>query len=182
MARRGKKPVVSTLDSGYGGAPDSVRSSNLSLCFSDSHPASPYGGKCWPPLADPMHSRHNSFDTGLDCAGQHCSWLLPDLDEVPWTLQELEALLLRSRDPWAGPAGPGGLPKDALAKLSTLVSRALVRIAKEPALRQMHQSALEIVLSWGLAAHCMAAALAALSLYNMSSAGGDRLGRGKLAR
>lgn len=206
MARRGKKPVVRTLedltlDSGYGGAADSVRSSNLSLCGSDSHPASPYGGSCWPPLADSMHSRHNSFDTvntalvedseGLDCAGQHCSRLLPDLDEVPWTLQELEALLLRSRDPRAGPAVPGGLPKDALAKLSMLVSRALVRIAKEAQRLSLRfakctkyeiQSAMEIVLSWGLAAHCTAAALAALSLYNMSSAGGDRLGRGKSAR
>ncbi|XP_019498178.1 PREDICTED: ankyrin repeat and BTB/POZ domain-containing protein BTBD11 isoform X3 [Hipposideros armiger] len=206
MAKRGKKPVVRTLedltlDSGYGGAADSVRSSNLSLCCSDSHPASPYGGSCWPPLADSMHSRHNSFDTvntalvedseGLDCAGQHCSRLLPDLDEVPWTLQELEALLLRSRDPRAGPATPGGLPKDALAKLSTLVSRALVRIAKEAQRLSLRfakctkyeiQSAMEIVLSWGLAAHCTAAALAALSLYNMSSAGGDRLGRGKSAR
>ncbi|PNJ82995.1 ankyrin repeat and BTB/POZ domain-containing protein 3 isoform X2 [Pongo pygmaeus] len=206
MARRGKKPVVRTLedltlDSGYGGAADSVRSSNLSLCCSDSHPASPYGGSCWPPLADSMHSRHNSFDTvntalvedseGLDCAGQHCSRLLPDLDEVPWTLQELEALLLRSRDPRAGLAVPGGLPKDALAKLSTLVSRALVRIAKEAQRLSLRfakctkyeiQSAMEIVLSWGLAAHCTAAALAALSLYNMSSAGGDRLGRGKSAR
>ncbi|KAL2775738.1 ankyrin repeat and BTB/POZ domain-containing protein BTBD11 isoform c [Daubentonia madagascariensis] len=206
MARRGKKPVVRTLedltlDSGYGGAADSVRSSNLSLCCSDSHPASPYGGSCWPPLADSMHSRHNSFDTvntalvedseGLDCAGQHCSRLLPDLDEVPWTLQELEALLLRSRDPRAGPVVPGGLPKDALAKLSTLVSRALVRIAKEAQRLSLRfakctkyeiQSAMEIVLSWGLAAHCTAAALAALSLYNMSSAGGDRLGRGKSAR
>ncbi|XP_022455623.1 ankyrin repeat and BTB/POZ domain-containing protein BTBD11 isoform X3 [Delphinapterus leucas] len=206
MARRGKKPVVRTLedltlDSGYGGAADSVRSSNLSLCCSDSHPASPYGGSCWPPLADSMHSRHNSFDTvntalvedseGLDCAGQHCSRLLPDLDEVPWTLQELEALLLRSRDPRAGSVPPGGLPKDALAKLSTLVSRALVRIAKEAQRLSLRfakctkyeiQSAMEIVLSWGLAAHCTAAALAALSLYNMSSAGGDRLGRGKSAR
>ncbi|XP_023365220.1 ankyrin repeat and BTB/POZ domain-containing protein BTBD11 isoform X2 [Otolemur garnettii] len=206
MARRGKKPVVRTLedltlDSGYGGAADSVRSSNLSLCCSDSHPASPYGGSCWPPLTDSMHSRHNSFDTvntalvedseGLDCAGQHCSRLLPDLDEVPWTLQELEVLLLRSRDPRAGPAVPGGLPKDALAKLSTLVSRALVRIAKEAQRLSLRfakctkyeiQSAMEIVLSWGLAAHCTAAALAALSLYNMSSAGGDRLGRGKSAR
>lgn len=190
-----------TLDSGYGGAADSVRSSNLSLCCSDSHPASPYGGSCWPPLADSMHSRHNSFDTvntalvedseGLDCAGQHCSRLLPDLDEVPWTLQELELLLLRSRDPRAGPAAPGSLPKDALAKFSMLVSRALVRIAKEAQRLSLRfakctkyeiQSAMEIVLSWGLAAHCTAAALAALSLYNMSSAGGDRLGRGKSAR
>ncbi|KAM6153493.1 ankyrin repeat- and BTB/POZ domain-containing protein 3 isoform 2-T2 [Erethizon dorsatum] len=206
MARRGKKPVVRTLedltlDSGYGGAADSVRSSNLSLCCSDSHPASPYGGSGWPPLADSMHSRHDSFDTvntalvedseGLDCAGQHCPRLLPDLDEVPWTLQELEALLLRARDPRAGPPAPGGLPRDALARLSVLVSRALVRIAKEAQRLSLRfakctkyeiQSAMEIVLSWGLAAHCSAAALAALSLYNMSSAGGDRLGRGKSAR
>ncbi|XP_004844848.1 ankyrin repeat and BTB/POZ domain-containing protein BTBD11 isoform X1 [Heterocephalus glaber] len=206
MARRGKKPVVRTLedltlDSGYGGAADSVRSSNLSLCCSDSHAAPPYGGSGWPPLADSMHGRHDSFDTvntalvedseGLDCAGQHCPRLLPDLDEVPWTLQELEALLLRARDPRAGPPGPGGLPRDALARLSVLVSRALVRIAKEAQRLSLRfakctkhevQSAMEIVLSWGLAAHCSAAALAALSLYNMSSAGGDRLGRGKSAR
>ncbi|XP_044535069.1 ankyrin repeat and BTB/POZ domain-containing protein BTBD11 [Gracilinanus agilis] len=217
MARRGKSVVRTledlTLDSGYGGAADSVRSSNLSLCCSDSHPASssyPYGGSCWPHLADSMHSRHNSFDTVntalvedsevLDCAGQHCSRLLPDLEDVPWTLPELEALLLlRPREPRAGLAaaclpapvtGPG-LPKDALARLSTLVSRALVRIAKEAQRLSLRfakctkhevQSAMEIVLSWSLAAHCTAAALAALSLYNMSSAGGDRFGRGKSAR
>ncbi|XP_063111603.1 ankyrin repeat and BTB/POZ domain-containing protein 3 isoform X2 [Cavia porcellus] len=206
MARSGKKPVVRTLedltlDSGYGGAADSVRSSSLSLCCSDSHPASPYGGSGWPPLADSMHSRHDSFDTvntalvedseGLDCTGQHCPRLLPDLDEVPWTLQELEALLLRARDPRICLPAPGGLPRDALARLSVLVSRALVRIAKEAQRLSLRfakctkyeiQSAMEIVLSWGLAAHCSAAALAALSLYNMSSAGGDRLGRGKSAR
>uniref|UniRef100_A0A8C9MKH9 Ankyrin repeat and BTB domain containing 3 n=1 Tax=Serinus canaria TaxID=9135 RepID=A0A8C9MKH9_SERCA len=98
MARRGKTAVRTledlTLDSGYGGAADSVRSSNLSLCCSDSHPAYPYGGSCWPHLTDSMHSRHNSFDTVntvlaedsevLDCAGQQCSRLLPDLEEVPW--------------------------------------------------------------------------------------------------
>uniref|UniRef100_A0A8C9MKP1 Ankyrin repeat and BTB domain containing 3 n=1 Tax=Serinus canaria TaxID=9135 RepID=A0A8C9MKP1_SERCA len=104
MARRGKTAVRTledlTLDSGYGGAADSVRSSNLSLCCSDSHPAYPYGGSCWPHLTDSMHSRHNSFDTVntvlaedsevLDCAGQQCSRLLPDLEEVPWSLEEVE--------------------------------------------------------------------------------------------
>uniref|UniRef100_A0A8C0EEF1 BTB domain containing 11 n=1 Tax=Bubo bubo TaxID=30461 RepID=A0A8C0EEF1_BUBBB len=107
MARRGKTAVRTledlTLDSGYGGAADSVRSSNLSLCCSDSHPAYPYGGSCWPHLTDSMHSRHNSFDTVntvlaedsevLDCAGQQCSRLLPDLEEVPWSLEEVEELL-----------------------------------------------------------------------------------------
>uniref|UniRef100_A0A8C7A512 BTB domain-containing protein n=1 Tax=Nothoprocta perdicaria TaxID=30464 RepID=A0A8C7A512_NOTPE len=197
MARRGKTVVRTledlTLDSGYGGAADSVRSSNLSLCCSDSQPAHAYGGNCWPQLTDSMHSRHNSFDTvntvlvedseALDCAGQQCPRLLPDLEEVPWSVEEVEALLpLR-------PPGCGG--RDAAARLSTLVSRALVRIAREAQRLSLRfakctkhevQSALEIVLGWTLAARCTAAALAALSLYNMSGSGGDRFSRGKSAR
>ncbi|XP_064369439.1 ankyrin repeat and BTB/POZ domain-containing protein 3 [Dromaius novaehollandiae] len=206
MARRGKTVVRTledlTLDSGYGGAADSVRSSNLSLCCSDSHPAYPYGGNCWPQLTDSMHSRHNSFDTVntvlvedsevLDCAGQQCSRLLPDLEEVPWSLEEVEALLLpprREPRPPAAAAGPGS--RDAAARLSTLVSRALVRIAREAQRLSLRfakctkhevQSAMEIVLGWTLAARCTAAALGALSLYNMSGSGGDRFSRGKSAR
>ncbi|XP_027742442.1 ankyrin repeat and BTB/POZ domain-containing protein BTBD11 isoform X3 [Empidonax traillii] len=207
MARRGKTAVRTledlTLDSGYGGAADSVRSSNLSLCCSDSHPAYPYGGSCWPHLTDSMHSRHNSFDTVntvlaedsevLDCAGQQCSRLLPDLEEVPWSLEEVEALLLPPpprREPRApGAASPGS--RDAAARLSTLVSRALVRIAREAQRLSLRfakctkhevRSAMEIVLGWTLAARCTAAALGALSLYNMSSSGGDRFSRGKSAR
>ncbi|XP_068799992.1 ankyrin repeat and BTB/POZ domain-containing protein 3 isoform X2 [Struthio camelus] len=211
MARRGKTVVRTledlTLDSGYGGAADSVRSSNLSLCCSDSHPAYPYGGNCWPQLTDSMHSRHNSFDTVntvlvedsevLDCAGQQCSRLLPDLEEVPWSLEEVEALLLPPPPPRreqrapgaAAAAGPGS--RDAAARLSTLVSRALVRIAREAQRLSLRfakctkhevQSAMEIVLGWTLAARCTAAALGALSLYNMSGSGGDRFSRGKSAR
>ncbi|XP_064011455.1 ankyrin repeat and BTB/POZ domain-containing protein 3 isoform X2 [Pogoniulus pusillus] len=209
MARRGKTAVRTledlTLDSGYGGAADSVRSSNLSLCCSDSHPAYPYGGSCWPHLTDSMHSRHNSFDTVntvlaedsevLDCAGQQCARLLPDLEEVPWSLEEVEALLLPPprREPRApgttAAASPGS--RDAAARLSTLVSRALVRIAREAQRLSLRfakctkhevRSAMEIVLGWTLAARCTAAALSALSLYNMSSSGGDRFSRGKSAR
>nr|XP_048688328.1 ankyrin repeat and BTB/POZ domain-containing protein BTBD11 isoform X2 [Caretta caretta] len=203
MARRGKTVVRTledlTLDSGYGGAADSVRSSNLSLCCSDSHPAYPYGGNGWQHLADSMHSRHNSFDTVntvlvedsevLDCSGQQCSRLLPDLEEVPWTLEEVEALLLlRHREPRGPAASPA---RDALAKLSTLVSRALIRIAKEAQRLSLRfakctkyeiQSAMEIVLDWTLASSCTAAALGALSLYNMSGSGGDRFSRGKSTR
>uniref|UniRef100_A0A8C7E222 Ankyrin repeat and BTB domain containing 3 n=1 Tax=Naja naja TaxID=35670 RepID=A0A8C7E222_NAJNA len=201
MARRGKTVVRTledlTLDSGYGGAADSVRSSNLSLCCSDSpHSAYPYGGNSWQQrLTDSMHSRHNSFDTVntvlvedsevLDCSGQHCSRLLPDLEEVPWSLDEVEAVLLPQRD------GGGPLCKDALARLSTLVSRALIRLAKEAQRLSLRfakctkyeiQSAMEIVLGWSLASSCTAAALGALSLYNMSSGGGDRFSRGKSSR
>jgi len=212
MARRGKTAARTledlTLDSGYGGAADSVRSSNLSLCCSDSHPAYPYGGSCRPHLTDSMHSRHNSFDTVntvlaedsevLDCAGQHCSRLLPDLEEVPWSLEEVEALLQPPqprRDPRApgggGGGGGGAAGRDAAARLSTLVSRALVRIAREAQRLSLRfakctkhevRSAMEIVLGWTLAARCTAAALGALSLYNMSSSGGDRFSRGKSAR
>ncbi|KAG8138220.1 hypothetical protein E2320_004127 [Naja naja] len=234
MARRGKTVVRTledlTLDSGYGGAADSVRSSNLSLCCSDSpHSAYPYGGNSWQQrLTDSMHSRHNSFDTVntvlvedsevLDCSGQHCSRLLPDLEEVPWSLDEVEAVLLPQRKEARGlrvaPAassnsaassttvsssssggggGDGGGPlcKDALARLSTLVSRALIRLAKEAQRLSLRfakctkyeiQSAMEIVLGWSLASSCTAAALGALSLYNMSSGGGDRFSRGKSSR
>uniref|UniRef100_A0A8C7E225 Ankyrin repeat and BTB domain containing 3 n=1 Tax=Naja naja TaxID=35670 RepID=A0A8C7E225_NAJNA len=204
MARRGKTVVRTledlTLDSGYGGAADSVRSSNLSLCCSDSpHSAYPYGGNSWQQrLTDSMHSRHNSFDTVntvlvedsevLDCSGQHCSRLLPDLEEVPWSLDEVEAVLLPQR---GGGDGGGPLCKDALARLSTLVSRALIRLAKEAQRLSLRfakctkyeiQSAMEIVLGWSLASSCTAAALGALSLYNMSSGGGDRFSRGKSSR
>ncbi|XP_052645714.1 ankyrin repeat and BTB/POZ domain-containing protein 3 isoform X6 [Harpia harpyja] len=214
MARRGKTAVRTledlTLDSGYGGAADSVRSSNLSLCCSDSHPAYPYGGSCWPHLTDSMHSRHNSFDTVntvlaedsevLDCAGQQCSRLLPDLEEVPWSLEEVEALLLPPPPPRREPRAPGTVgtaaaaspgSRDAAARLSTLVSRALVRIAREAQRLSLRfakctkhevRSAMEIVLGWTLAARCTAAALGALSLYNMSGSGGDRFSRGKSAR
>ncbi|XP_053114077.1 ankyrin repeat and BTB/POZ domain-containing protein 3 isoform X3 [Hemicordylus capensis] len=232
MARRGKTVVRTledlTLDSGYGGAADSVRSSNLSLCCSDSpHTAYPYGGNGWQHLTDSMHSRHNSFDTVntvlvedsevLDCFGQHCSRLLPDLEEVPWSPDEVEALLLLQRkearglvataaaassssaassttiSSSSGGGGGGGSPpsKDALARLSTLVSRALIRLAREAQRLSLRfakctkyeiQSAMEIVLGWSLASGCTAAALSALSLYNMSSSGGDRFSRGKSTR
>ncbi|KAM4035701.1 ankyrin repeat- and BTB/POZ domain-containing protein 3 isoform 2-T2 [Anomaloglossus baeobatrachus] len=193
MARRGKTAVRTledlTLDSGYGGAADSIRSSNLSLC-SDSHPvAFAHGGHCWL-LTDSMHSRHNSFDTVntvlaedsevLDCSGQ-CS-RLPDLEEVPWSLEEVEALLKKEQI-------LTGAGRDVLSKLSTLVSRSLVRIAKEAQRLSLRfakctkyeiQSAMEIVLAWSLSSGCTASALSALSLYNMST--GDRLSRGKSVR
>ncbi|XP_069084481.1 ankyrin repeat and BTB/POZ domain-containing protein 3 isoform X1 [Pleurodeles waltl] len=197
MARRAKTAVRtledSTLDSGYGGAAGSLRSSNLSLA-SDSHPAAapPHGAK-GRPLTGSMHSRHNSFDTVNtvlaedsevpDCSGQ-CS-RLPELDEVPWTLEEVEALLRKE------PTGAAPLSRDAVARLSSLLSRALVRVAREAqrlslryakCTRSEVQSAMEVVLTWSLSAGGTAAALGALSLYNMSTGGADRLSRGKSAR
>ncbi|XP_062839099.1 ankyrin repeat and BTB/POZ domain-containing protein 3 isoform X2 [Anolis carolinensis] len=253
MARRAKTAVRTledlTLDSGYGGAADSVRSSNLSLCCSEpsSEPAA-HGAKGWPPLAASsfssaaaasMHSRHNSFDTvntvlgeeaegalGGCGPGQHCARLLPDLEELPWSLAEAEALLSLLRRPPArkeprpalllpscatssssssaslslsrssagGGGGGGGCPasRDAVSCLSALVGRALLRLAREAQRLSLRfgkctkyevQSAMEMVLGWSLASSCTAAALSALSLYNMSTGGGgDRFSRGKSAR
>uniref|UniRef100_A0A8C3LLT2 BTB domain containing 11 n=1 Tax=Chrysolophus pictus TaxID=9089 RepID=A0A8C3LLT2_CHRPC len=111
-------PLLRSQDFAHGGAADSVRSSNLSLCCSDSHPAYPYGGSCRPHLTDSMHSRHNSFDTVntvlaedsevLDCAGQHCSRLLPDLEEREkegaegprFTLEALEQTVNNDPELW----------------------------------------------------------------------------------
>ncbi|KAG2459864.1 BTBBA protein, partial [Polypterus senegalus] len=195
MARRGKTVVRTledlTLDSGYGGAADSVRSSSLSLCCSDSHLPYAHGGNCWH-LTDSMHSRHNSLDTVntvlaedteiLECSGQCAK--LPELDDVPWSLEEVECTLKKANE-----AAPSHFSKEGLAKLSTLVSRALVRISREAQRLSLRyakctkyeiQSAIKVVLSWTLSVNCITAALSALSLYNMSTV--DKFSKGKSAR
>uniref|UniRef100_A0A9J8D6I7 BTB (POZ) domain containing 11a n=1 Tax=Cyprinus carpio carpio TaxID=630221 RepID=A0A9J8D6I7_CYPCA len=181
-----------TLDSGYGGAADSFRSSSVSLCCSDTHLSYAHGGNCWH-LTESMHSRHNSLDTVntvlaedteiLECSGQCAK--LPELEEdVPWSLGEVEGALRKDEDLCMGNAS-----REILAKLSALVSRALVRIAREAqrlSLRYARctkheiQSAIKMVLSWTISVNCITAALSALSLYNMST--GDKFSRGKSTR
>uniref|UniRef100_A0A3B3RHW7 BTB (POZ) domain containing 11a n=1 Tax=Paramormyrops kingsleyae TaxID=1676925 RepID=A0A3B3RHW7_9TELE len=195
MARRGKTVVRTledlTLDSGYGGAADSFRSSSLSLCCSETHLPYAHGGNCWH-LTDSMHSRHNSLDTVntvlaedteiLECSGQCAK--LPELEDVPWSLGEMENAIKKDEE-----LRVGNISKEVLAKLSALVSRALVRIAREAqrlSLRYARctkyeiQSSIKVVLSWTISVNCITAALSALSLYNMST--GDRYSRGKSAR
>uniref|UniRef100_A0A3B4BUE2 BTB domain-containing protein n=1 Tax=Pygocentrus nattereri TaxID=42514 RepID=A0A3B4BUE2_PYGNA len=194
MAGKGKTGARTledlTLDSGYGGAADSFRSSSVSLCCSDAHLSHAHGGNCWH-LTESMHSRHNSLDTVntvlaedaeiLECSGQCAK--LPELEEVPWSLAEVEGALRRD-EALAPPP-----PPDVVARLSALVSRALVRVAREAqrlslryarCTRHEVQSAVKAVLSWTISVNCVAAALGALSLYNMST--GDRFRRGKSAR
>uniref|UniRef100_A0AAX7VKV4 BTB domain-containing protein n=1 Tax=Astatotilapia calliptera TaxID=8154 RepID=A0AAX7VKV4_ASTCA len=180
-----------TLDSGYGGAADSVRSSSVSLCCSDTHQSISHGGNCWH-LTESMHSRHNSLDTVntvlaedteiLECSG-HCA-KLPELEEVPWTLGEVEGALRKDEELMVG-----NPPPEVLARLSTLISRALVRVAREAQRLSLRyakctkheiQSAIKVVLSWTISVNCITAALSALSLYNMST--GDKFSRGKSAR
>uniref|UniRef100_A0A4W6EVD1 BTB (POZ) domain containing 11b n=1 Tax=Lates calcarifer TaxID=8187 RepID=A0A4W6EVD1_LATCA len=191
MARSSKSAARTledlTLDSGYGGAADSFRSSSASLCCSDAH-----GANYWH-LTDSMHSRHNSLDTVntvlvedaeiLECTVQCAK--LPELEDVPWSLGEVASAL--SRDEEMSLPTP---PQDVLLRLSALVSRALVRVAKEAQRLSLRyakctkyeiQSAIKIVLSWTVSINCISAALSALSLYNMSTEE-DKFSRGKSVR
>ncbi|XP_034719456.1 ankyrin repeat and BTB/POZ domain-containing protein BTBD11-A isoform X2 [Etheostoma cragini] len=195
MAGKGKTVVRTledlTLDSGYGGAADSVRSSSVSLCCSDTHQSIVHGGNCWH-LTESMHSRQNSVDTVntvlaedtevLECSGQCAK--LPELEDVPWSLGEVEGALRKDEELMVG-----NPPPEVLARLSALISRALVRVAREAQRLSLRyakctkyeiQSAIKVVLSWTISVNCITAALSALSLYNMST--GDKFSRGKSAR
>nr|XP_057944130.1 ankyrin repeat and BTB/POZ domain-containing protein 3-B isoform X2 [Doryrhamphus excisus] len=196
MARSSKSAAARTLedltlDSGYGGAADSFRSSSASLCCSEAH-----GGNCWQ-LTDSMHSRNNSLDTVntvlvedaeiLECTGAQCA-KLPELDDVPWSLAEVARAL--SRDEGSSPPSSQSPPQDVLLRLSVLVSRALVRVAKEAQRLSLRyakctkyeiQSAVKMVLSWAVSVNCIGAALGALSLYNMTTEE-DKFSRGKSVR
>ncbi|KAG7256990.1 hypothetical protein CRUP_038112 [Coryphaenoides rupestris] len=208
MASRSSKSAARTLedltlDSGYGGAADSFRSSSASLCCSEAHATHAHGGghHHWHLLTDSsMHSRHDSLDTvntallveadaeTLECSGGRCVKLLPELeDEVPWSLGEVASALHRDAESRSPP--PTLPPGDVLLRLSALLSRALVRVAKEAQRLSLRyakctkyeiQSAMKIVLSWTVSVHCVAAAVSALSLYNMSTE--DKFSRGKSAR
>ncbi|XP_058244064.1 ankyrin repeat and BTB/POZ domain-containing protein 3-B isoform X6 [Hemibagrus wyckioides] len=196
MAKRAKSVTRTledlTLDSGYGGAADSFRSSSSSLCCCpEAHAPFAHGASCCR-LTDRMRSRRGSSDTvnaapvddgeTLECPG-HCA-RLPELDEVPWNLAEVQEVLAKQGDPRC--ATPSA---ELLASLSALLSRALVRIAMEArrlslryarCTRYEVQSAVKIVLSWTIAANCAAAALGALSRYTMSTE--DRYSHGKSER
>ncbi|XP_061839517.1 ankyrin repeat and BTB/POZ domain-containing protein 3-A-like isoform X1 [Nerophis lumbriciformis] len=195
MAGAGKSAVRTledlTLDSGYGGAADSVRSSSVSLCCSDPPQTSsfPHGANRWH-LTESMHSRQNSLETvntvlAEDTEGPECA-KLPEPEEVPWSLAEVEDALRRDEELMAAGEPPS---PEVLARLSVLVSRALVRLAREAQRLSLRyakctklevQSAVKMVLSWTVSVNCIAAALSALSLYSMTTA--DKFSRGKSAR
>uniref|UniRef100_A0AAR2LE37 BTB domain-containing protein n=1 Tax=Pygocentrus nattereri TaxID=42514 RepID=A0AAR2LE37_PYGNA len=202
MAKRGKSVARTledlTLDSGYGGAADSFRSSNLSLCCSEAHAPHAHGcggDCCWHVTGGARGSLEDgargelavaddvAAET-LECCG-HCA-RLPELEDVPWSLGDVERALRRDE---AFRQASASAPPALLARLSALVSRALARIAREArrlsaryakCTRYEVQSAARIVLSWTLSAKCAAAALGALSLYSMSTE--DGYSRGKSER
>ncbi|XP_069077951.1 ankyrin repeat and BTB/POZ domain-containing protein 2 isoform X1 [Pleurodeles waltl] len=226
-----------TLDSGYG-AEDSCRSLSLSSSKSNSQAlASSQHRGAWWCYSGSMNSRNNSWDTvnvavlpedpEASDLFSRCS-KLPDLEEFPWTDEEIGKLLRKgevsgrtflkevngktftkevngmtfsqegqdktsSQEPQdrilSQEATGKAFSQEAVRRLSALLKRALIRIAREAQrLSVMHakctrfeiQSAIKLILSWALAESCVLASVRALSLYSMSA--GEGLRKGKSTR
>ncbi|XP_051886401.1 ankyrin repeat and BTB/POZ domain-containing protein 3-B isoform X2 [Pristis pectinata] len=150
-------------DSGYGGTADSLHSSSLSLSSEAAAAAAQEAGP---------GDEEAEAAGGLECGR------LPELDAPPWDTQQLRAVLSREHP-------PGRWPHRSLLRLSRLLGRPLLRLAREAQRLSRRfgrcggaelRSALRIVLPWPLARRCCSAGLAALSLHSMGSARGFGLG------
>ncbi|XP_045889542.1 ankyrin repeat and BTB/POZ domain-containing protein 2-like [Micropterus dolomieu] len=155
---------------------------------SQAHTSTPHRGT-WCQHAGSLYSRNGSWDTVSTLPEDAAEILakcpcLPELEEYPWTEQELREVVGRIADSDAPFTG------EAVHRLSVLLRRALVRISREAQrLSELHrrctrleiQSAVRLVLGWGLAEKCISSAVKAVSLHCMSSGDAARQ-RSKSAR
>ena len=180
-----------SLDPGYvTGDPCPSLSLSSSGRSRQSHPhtSTPQRGAWWQ-HAGSLYSRNGSWDTVSSLPEDAADILakcpcLPEVEEYPWTEQELREVVRKVADSDASFTG------DAVHRLSCLLRRALVRVSREAQrLSELHrrctrlevQSAVRLVLSWGLAEKCISSAVKAVSLHCMSS-GDTARQRGKSAR
>ena len=180
-----------SLDSGYGAGelcPSVSLSSSDKSRHSQPHASTPRRGSWWQ-HAGSMYSRNGSWDTVSSLPEDAADILarcpsLPELEEYPWTEQELQEVVRKVS------GSDASFTVEAVHRLSTLLRRALVRISREAQrLCELHkrctrlevQSAVKLVLSWGLAERCISSAVRAASLHCMSS-GDTALRQGKSAR
>lgn len=134
-------------------------------------------------VAGSLFSRKGSWDTAAANVPARCP-CLPELEDYPWGEHELREVVRKV----AGSDAP--FSPEAAHRLCVLLRRALVRVSREAQrLSELHrrctrlevQSAMELVLSWGLAERCVASAVKAVSLHCMSS-GDAAHQRGQSAR
>ncbi|XP_005987648.1 ankyrin repeat and BTB/POZ domain-containing protein 3-B-like [Latimeria chalumnae] len=170
-----------TLDSGYGDAADSCQSSVLSLSPSSTDALAFQRESLWT-MPGSRKCRGNTEDTLNSYLDSECEVLdtldfcpkLPPLEDVPWTEDEIVTVIKKSQSS----NFKESISKSLIKRCSTYLGRALLRLAKEAqrlsvmsakCTKHEVQSAAKIVLSWTLSEICAAAAIKALSLYNMSA-------------
>ncbi|GLD55688.1 ankyrin repeat and BTB/POZ domain-containing protein 2-like isoform X1, partial [Lates japonicus] len=180
-----------SLDPGYvAGDPCPSLSLSSSGRSRQSQPytSTPHRGPWWQ-HAGSLYSRNGSWDTVSTLPEDAADVLakcpcLPELEEYPWTEQELHEVVCKVAG-WES-----SFTAEAVHRLSVLLRRALVRVSREAQrLSELHrlctrlevQSAVRLVLSWGLAERCVSSAVKAVSLHCMSS-GDTARQRGKSAR
>uniref|UniRef100_A0A3B4FRX2 ABTB2/3 histone-like domain-containing protein n=1 Tax=Pundamilia nyererei TaxID=303518 RepID=A0A3B4FRX2_9CICH len=178
------------LDSGYMAGENCPSLSLSSGRSGHSQPNlnTPHRGPCWQ-HAGSLYSRNGSWDTVSTLPEDVIDILtkcpfLPELEEYPWIEQELLEVVRKVARTRAS------YTREAVHRLSVLLRRALVRISREAQrLSELHrrctrlevQSAVRLVLSWGLAEKCISSAVKAVSLYCMNS-GNTARQRGKSSR